>query len=142
MVLAHDAPPEPVEGLGGPRVLLQQIDLLHGHEQLVLARVAQLHELVVLEPDGNLLQPDEDPDAVLDVDDPVPRLQVAEVGEERSGGAGGPALPDAALLVEDVRLGEDLQARVGQAEPARELARRHQQGGAAGLLGVVDREGG
>ena len=132
---------EPVEVLPGPRVLLQQVDLLHRHEQLVLARVAQLHELVPLEPDGNLLQPHEDADPVVDVDDAVPRLQVAEVGEERPGGVG-PALAHPPFFVEDVGLGEDLQARVGQAEPAGELPRRHQQGRPVGLVGAVDGEGG
>ena len=134
-------PAEPVEGLPGPGVLLQQIDLLHRNEQLVLARVSQLHELVVLETDGNLLEPDEDPDPVVDVHDPVPRLQIAKIGEERLGGAG-PALPHPAFLVEDVRLGEDLQAGFRQPEPAGELARRHQQRGPVRLVRVVDGDGG
>ena len=96
---------------------------------------------MVLEPDGNLLEPDEDPDPVVDVHDPIARLQIAKIGEKRLGRAG-PALPHPALFVEDVRLGEDLQAGVRQPEPAGELARRHQQGGAAGLVGVVDGDGG
>ena len=78
---------------------------------------------------------------MVDVDDAVPRLEVAEVGEERPGGAG-PALAHPPLLVEDVGLGEDLQAGVGQPEPPGELPGRHEQGGTVGLVGVVDGEGG
>ena len=76
-------------------VLLDEIEPLDRDEELVLAGVAELHELLRLEADLDPLQADEHADAVVDVDDEVADLEIAEVGEERarspSGGARAPA---------------------------------------------------
>jgi hypothetical protein len=68
-------------------VLLDEIEPLDRHEELVVARVPKLEELlgrVRLRPDGNLAERDEHADAVIDVHDQVVDLEVAEVGEERA----------------------------------------------------------
>src|SRR5690606_7757458 len=78
--------------------------------------------------DGDLLEADEHADAVVDVDDVIAHLEVAEVGEE---GARRrlTALRADTLLVEDVRLGIEPELRVGQADATREHARGDEQGG-------------
>ena len=95
-VLAFSQVVPPRRSSGGPRragVLLDQVEPLDRDEQLVLAGVAELEELLRRRPDVDLLQADEHADAVIDVDDEVADLQVAEVGEERlaspTGGARG-----------------------------------------------------
>ena len=69
---------------GAARVLLDQVEPLDRDEQLVLAVIAQLEELggVADAAAADLLEPDELADAVVDVDDEIADLQVAEVGEE------------------------------------------------------------
>ena len=62
--------------------------------------------------DANLLEADEDADAVIDVDDVVAHFQVAEVGEKRLRGRP-PALRRTAFFFEDVVFRIDLDARVG-----------------------------
>ena len=90
---------EPVERrTRGARVLLDQVEPLDRDEELVFAGVAELHELLRLEADVDPLQADEHADAVVDVDDEIADLEIAEVGQERprrpNGGARGPsALP-------------------------------------------------
>ena len=104
-------------------VLLDEVEARHGDEQLVVARVAKLEELErLVRPDGHLLQADELADAVVDVDDEIADLQVAQVGEERGRRRSPRAVLRAPLLFEEVRLGEDLQLRGRQAEPARQDA--------------------
>ena len=78
--LGPGGPTEPVQGgFRGPGVFLQQVELLDRDKQLVLADVAQLHEFVLLEPDRDLPQTDEDPDAVVHVHNVVADLEVAKV---------------------------------------------------------------
>jgi hypothetical protein len=87
-----------------------------GDEELVFPGVAELHELLRLEADLDLLQAHEDADAVVDVDDQVADLQVAEVGEEGAGR--GPALlVGLTLLVEDVGFRPQLEGRPGRRKP-------------------------
>ena len=88
--------------------------------------------------DADLLQADERADAVIDVDDEIADLQIAQVGEERLGRRPA-ALRRAALLFEDIGLGVDLQAGVGQPEAARQRADRDQHRGVARVLGAIDR---
>ena len=59
---------------------------------------------------------DEAADAVVDVDDEVADLQVAEVGQERAGRRLA-ALVDLALLLEDVGLGPELELGLGRRKP-------------------------
>ena len=121
-------------------VLLDEIEPLDRHEQLVLAGVAQLEELLHAVADADLLQADEHADAVIDVDDEVADLQIAQVGEKRLGRRA-PPLGRAALFLEDVGLGVDLQAGVGQPEAARQAADRDQHRRVPRVLGALDRDG-
>ena len=91
------------------RVFLHEIELVHRHEQLVPAVIADLHQLVRGVADRHALQPDEDADAVIHVHDVMAHLQIAQVGQE---GAGGRRAGGAARLGEQVRLGMDPQAGV------------------------------
>ncbi len=79
---------EPIERrLRSAGVFLDQIEALDGHEQLGVAVIAELEELLhdVAAGDGDLLEADELADAVIDVDDQIVDLEIAQVGEE--GGA-------------------------------------------------------
>ena len=72
---------------GAAGVLLDEIEPLERDEQLVVAGVAELHELLRRRcpaPTREALQADEPADAVVDVDDEIADLQVAEVGDERA----------------------------------------------------------
>ena len=108
-------------GRGGAGVLLDQVEPLDRDEELVVAGVAELHELLRLEPDVDPLEPDEHADAVVDVHDEIADLEIAEVGQERAGRRAA-ALVDLPLFLEDVGLGPELQRGLGQPEPAREVA--------------------
>ncbi len=102
-------------------VLLDEIQPLDRDEELVLAGVAELHELLRIEADVDALQADEMSDAVVDVDDEVAGLEVAEVGQERPRRRLA-ALVDLALFFEDVGLGPELELGLGQAEAAAQVA--------------------
>ena len=91
-------------------VLLDQVQPLDRNEELVLAGVAELHELLRRQADVDPLQADEHADAVVDVHDEVVDLQVAEVREERAR-RGAPPLVRLALFLEDVGLGPELERR-------------------------------
>ena len=85
---------EPIERrLAGAGVLLDEVEPLDRDEQLVVAGVAQLEELLLAVADADLLQADEDADAVVDVDDEVADLEIAQIRQERLGrrSAGVPA---------------------------------------------------
>ena len=128
LAFSHVVPPKAIERR--PRaagVLLNQIEPLDRDEQLVVAVVAQLEELLELRARARrrlparrqLLQTDELADPVIDVDDEIANLQVAQVGEKR--------LRETAALVrgrtlffEDVGLGVDLQCGVRETESSRE----------------------
>ena len=74
-----------IEGrLGAAGVLLDEIEPLDRDEQLVLAVIAELEELLhdVAVADGDLLQADELADAVIDVDDEIADLEIAQIREE------------------------------------------------------------
>ena len=104
------------------RELLHEVEPVDRDEQLVVAGVAQLHELARLVADVDLLQPDEHADAVVHVDDVIADLEIAEVGEEGLGGRRAPLVADA-LLVEDVGLGKQPHLRGRQPEALRQLRR-------------------
>ena len=77
---------EPIERrLRSAGVFLDEIEALDGNEELVVAVVAELEELLndVAVADGDLLEADELADAVVDVDDVVADLEIAKIGEER-----------------------------------------------------------
>ena len=90
---------EPVErGARGAGVALDQIEPLDRDEELVVAGVAELHELLRLDADLDALQADEHADAVIDVDDEIADLEVAEVGEEGARSPSAAAREPSALL--------------------------------------------
>ena len=127
-------------GAGAARVLLDEIQVLERHEQLVVAGVAEFHELllVLAGADADLLQADEPADAVVDVDDEVADLQVAEVRQERAVGRSAPFVR-AALFLEQIAFGEQPQVRVRQMEAARQPAGRDEHGRAFEIVRVGDR---
>ena len=135
LAFSHVVPPSlSSDGRERAAVLLNEIEPLDRDEKLVLARVAELHELLRRLADVDALEADEHADAVIDVDDQVIDFQIAEVGKE---GAcrGASALVSLALFLEDIRLGPELERRLGQAEPAREVADADEHGGGPHFFG-------
>ena len=104
---------EPIERrLRAAGVFLDQIEALDRHEQLRVAVIAQLEEFLhdVAAGDGDLLEADELADAVIDVDDQIADLEIAQVGEERGGRRALLACAGLApLFVEDIGFGVDLE---------------------------------
>ena len=125
---------------GRAGVLLNEIEPLDGDEQLVFAGVAKLHELLRLEPDVDPLESDEDADAVVDVDDEVAGLEVAEVRQERARRRLA-ALVDFPLFLEDVGLGPELELCFRQPEAAAEMPDADQDGRRVRVLGALHRRG-
>ena len=113
------------DGRAAPEVLLNEVQPLHRDEELVLAGIVELHELLSLETDFDPLQTHEYADAVIDVDNQVTRLQIAEIGEKRPCRRT-PPLVDLPLFLENVGLGPDLQRRVREAEAAGQVTGSHQ----------------
>ena len=122
----------------GSGVTLDQVEAFDRHEELVVARIPELHELLRLDAHLDALESDEHTDAVIDVDDEIADFQIAEVREEGGGGRA-PALVDLALLFEDVGLGPELETRFRQPEPLREVAGADQHAGPVGIFGALDR---
>ena len=89
-------------------------------------------------PIDELLQADEPADAVIDVDDEVADLQIAEIGDEGSR-RGSPSFVRPALLFEQVGLGENLQAGSWEVESLGELAGRDEHRGVFEIVGRADR---
>ncbi len=77
---------------------------------------------------------------MIDVHHEVADLEVAEVREKRLRGGAAP-FGRAALLLEDIGLGVDLQPGVGQPEAARQRADGHQERRVAGIVGALDGNG-
>jgi hypothetical protein len=68
-----------------PGVLLDEVEPFQRHEQFVFAGVAELHELLLRRSGAarsELLQADKSANAVVDVNDKVSDLEVAEVRQE------------------------------------------------------------
>ena len=119
-------------------VFLNEVEPLDRNEEFVVAGVSQLEEFLdVVAPDADLLQADEHADAVVDVDDEVANLEIAQIGQKCLRRRP-PAFGRAALFFEDVVLGVDLQARGGQPEPTRQTADRHQHSGVARVFRALD----
>src|SRR3954466_2748846 len=118
-------------------VLLDEIEPLDGYEQLVLAGVAQLEEFLHAVADPDLLQADEHADAMIDVDDEVADLQIAQVREKRLRRRP-PPLRRATFFLENIRLGVDLKARVRQTETARQCADADEHGGILRIVRTLD----
>src|SRR5262249_3226743 len=132
---------EPIERrAAGAAVLLNEIEPLDRDEQLVLAGVAEFHELLRLETDFDALQSDEQADAVSAVHDEVSGFQVAEVREERSRRRPAPFV-DAALFLENVGFGPELQLSVWKPESAAQMADAYEQRGGVRFLAALDRNG-
>jgi hypothetical protein len=83
LAFSHVVPPSlSSAGRGAARVLLHQIRALERDEQLVVGRIAELHELLLFEPSGSgrdSFQTDEAADAVVHVDHEIADLEVAEI---------------------------------------------------------------
>ena len=77
---------------------------------------------------------------MIDVDDEVADLEIAQVGEERLGEVAA-LLGRAAFFLEDVGLGVDLQRRIGEPEAARQRADGHEHRGRMRVLGALDGNG-
>ncbi len=82
---------------------------------------------------------DEAADPVVDMDDEIANLQIAEVGQERSAGGPPPLLVDAAFLLEQIGLGEERDVRLRQVEAARQAAGRDEHCRLAQVVGQRDR---
>ncbi len=138
-----------------PRVLLHQVEPVHGQEQRLLLGIADLHELALLALDRHALQALEESDAVVAVHDGVAQFQVAQVRQEgfREAPAG---RRGRLLLAEDLALRVEREPRGAEAETRRDLGREHDErsrlpvggdrdlvlaGEAAGLLGPSGRAG-
>ena len=93
--------------------LLDEIQVLDGHEELVVVAVEDLDELPALPVHLDPLQAVEDADPVIRMDDEIAALEVLELGEE---GLPRNAADEDLLLGEDVPLGEDddLRPRIGE----------------------------
>ena len=124
----------------GAGVLLDEVEPLDRHEQLVFAGVAKLHELLRLEADVDALEADEEPDAVIDVDDEVAGFQIAEVREERPRRGLAP-LVDLALFLEDVGFRPELELRVRKPEAAAQMADADEHRRRVRVLGALHRHG-
>jgi len=103
---------KPIEGgASGARVLLHEIQALDGNEELVVAVIPELEELLddIAVADRELLEPNELANAVINVNDKIADLQVAKIREERCSerplAAGRGA---SSVLFENVGLGVDL----------------------------------
>src|SRR5215210_3774540 len=87
---------------------LNQVETLDRDEELVFAEVAEFHELLRLHAKLDSLQPDEHPDAVIDMHHEIADLQVAEVREKGAGCGPAPRVR-LAFFFEDIRCGPELQ---------------------------------
>ena len=125
---------------GRAGVPLHEIEPLDGHEQLVFAGVAKLHEFLRLEADVDALEPDEVPDAVVDMDDEVAGLEVAEVREERARRRLAP-LVNLAFFLEDVRFGPQLKLGFRQPEAAAQMPDADEHRRRVRVLGAFHRHG-
>ena len=121
LAFSQRRPAELVErGIRPAGVLLDEVEPLERHEELVFVGVAELHELLLGCPAGRqLLETDEPADAVVDVDDEVADLQVPELGDERPRRRPAP-LVRPPLLFEQIGLGEDPKLAPRQMEATRE----------------------
>ena len=125
---------------GGAGVLLDEVQSLDGHEQFVVARVAELEKLLLAVADPDLAEANEHADAMVHVHDQVADLEVPQVRQKRLRGR--PAsLGRPALLLEDVGFGVDLQPGIRQAEAARQAAGGDQHGGVPRILRALDGHG-
>ena len=139
---SHVVPPSRSSGgLRRAGVLLDEVEPLDRDEQLVVAGVAELEELLRAVADADLLQADEHADAVVDVDDEVADLEVAQVREKRlaSPTAGAPA-PGALPRRRRPRRRSGERRRAG-GSPRDRLPDGHQHGRVPRVLGALDRHG-
>ena len=104
----------------GARVARDQVQLLHGHVQLVAAGVFEHHELAVLAGHLHDLQADVAAHAVFLVDHRRARPEGGEVAQDglRIGGGAAPAAFLARALAEELRFAEHRDRRRDDVEPA------------------------
>ena len=122
-------------------VFLDEVQPFDRNEELVFAGVAQLEKLLrrlTRAGHAELLEADELPDAMVDMDDEIAHLEVAKIREKRSGETV-PLVARAAFLFEDVRLGVHLKARLQETESARKRADGHQHCRGARIFNPLDR---
>ena len=121
-------------------VLLDEIEPFQRHEQLVLAGIAELHELLLRRSGaarGELLQADELADAVVDVDNKVADLEVPKV-RQKGARRRTASLGRAPLFLEQIAFREDAEIRIAHAKAACELTGRHEHRRAAKVIGFRD----
>ena len=122
-------------------VLLDQVQPLDGDEELVVPGITELHEFLVLaDVQTDLLQSNECADAVIDMDDRIANLQIAQVGQERSRLCP-PPLGAVTFLFEDVGLGIDDEPAFRQPESARQAAESDQERCRVRVFGPSQRSG-
>ena len=125
-------------------VFLNQIEPFDRHEQLVVAVIAKLEEfLLTARADRRLcwcqlLQADELADPVIDMDDEVANLQIAQVREKRLREVAA-LLRRAALFLENVGLCVDLKRGIRQTESSRQACRQQRAPRRHGRVGMLDR---
>ena len=86
------------------------------------------------------LETDEHTDSVIDVDDEIADLEIAEIGEERARRRAAPFV-DLSFFLENVRLGPELESGIRKAKSAGQMSDAHEDGGSSHLLGTLDRRG-
>ena len=140
---SHVVPPSLSSGWTRAGVFLDEIEPLDRDEELVVAGIPQLHELLLRLPgaEGNLPEADERADAVVHVDDEVADLEVAQIGEKRLGRRAAALFRRATVFVEDIGLGVDRQRRARKPEAARQPPHRDDQRRRVGVLGAFGRRG-
>ncbi len=129
-------------------VLLNEVEPLDRDEELVVAVIAKLEKLLRVcrrARQGpprriDLLQADKFADAVIDVNDQVADLEVAQIGQERLRKIA-PLLRRSTLLFEDVGLGVNLQRSISEPESTREEADGNENGRGVRVLRALDRDG-
>ncbi len=102
------------------RVLLHQVELIDGDEELVAALVVDLEAVGLMAVDRQPLGAAIDADAVVDVDHEIPGLERHQVGD-RDPGLEAPARAAAAEAGEDLVVGQNAEPHLAPQEPAREM---------------------
>ncbi len=128
----------------GAGVLLDEVETLDRDEQLVIAVISKLEKLLhdVAVPNRKLLEPDELSDAIVDMNDVVADLQVAEIGEKRCGeGSLSTRARPSAIFLEDIGFGIDLERRRGNPKPTRQQALGNEHRPLDAFVGLPRRQG-
>ncbi len=102
-------------------IFLDPVELLHGEQQSLLLAVGNLDEFAFFRADGKPFQSEEFPDAIIEVHDEIPGLQVAQVRQERVG-CPLPGRRGRSVRAEDLLLRDEGKTAAPKAEAGRNLA--------------------